>query len=908
MWGRLLSAGGILVAVVWWVSASSLAKPASVSQPRADASRAKASPANPSHGVCFGGVPEVAASGVSDPKDLTIVGEGLYWGGAGLHRLDLRTMKVSDVDSAFHVGITDVGPMDARQAFSLNSHDDILSFDLKTHATRVLVPGQLSATTGFSITHPPFELDAHYLYYLRNGPPYLRGKGDGLFRVARDGSTPPELLGSPPGAGDFIVDGTFVYYRYRTPDKKLAIIRRKLAVGSTPETVVELDRPVAPVRMRIFDGRLYYVDDEAIWSVAVVGGAPPVRHAFTGSAGATDLLADGACLYWSNGRTIQRAALDVDFPASSEVIADERNYHQSAHQVTGQRSQVLASDGRYLYWPDAAGDRIMRARRDSHPLARRPELVATWIGPQPRVPVAVERIIVGDGWGCAVYPEGGAPHWQCWGGAGSAAPPPRIAAREVPWLAGDLLAAGPDRICAMVDDEARCWSAAEVLGQRPSDVTQDRLAWGNLVRLGVGGSFTCSAMADVWSCSGDDSYGQLADGEKDVQPFGHAAALGTWHGCITEGSNQAFCWGRGDGGQLGFRPPDVCRRGSDRQAVACSKSARRIPFALPEYASLVAGDMFTCAVSWKEGVSCWGASRDGLFGTAAACPPSLLKAWPTRSGPVAAPKATCSAQPVAVAGIAPPQTISIGPRGFCTTVEKHVRCGGAIPTPATDVRDVTVSPGDQASACGISGSDAVCWGAGYSPADNPSLPVHVVLDRTPVSRAAVFDEPPRSGPSPGAPSGAWDASCRIHFGCERATPPLSACAPSMKGEAWTQLAEKADALAGTKVSVRGPLTLTPVTRARGWRGVPSASMVALSVQCGPDECCNYGPRPVVIGGSDDKLVLEKLECVGDDSRTCCNAPAVGQPVIATGTLERARDGHWILRSPEVCAVANQNGP
>ena len=145
-------------------------------------------------------------------------------------------------------------------------------------------------------------------------------------------------------------------------------------------------------------------------------------------------------------------------------------------------------------------------------------------------------------------------------------------------------------------------------------------------------------------------------------------------------------------------------------------------------------------------------------------------------------------------------------------------------------------PGDQASACGISGSDAVCWGAGYSPADNPSLPVRVVLDRTPVSRAAVFDEPPRSGPSPGAPSGAssgaWDASCRIHFGCERATPPLAACAPSMKGEAWTT-SWQANALAGTKVSVRGPLTLNPVTRARGWRGVPSASMVALSVQCGP---------------------------------------------------------------------------
>ena len=202
-----------------------------------------------------------------------------------------------------------------------------------------------------------------------------------------------------------------------------------------------------------------------------------------------------------------------------EVIADERNYLKRT-QVTGQRTQVLASDGRFSTGPDAAAITHHAGAARSASVGPGPELVATWIGRQPRVPVAVERIIVGDGWGCAVYPEGGAPHWQCWSGAGTAAPPARIAAREIPWLAGNVLAAGPDRICAMVDDEPRCWLAAEVIGQRPSDVNQDRRAWGNLVRLGVGGSFTCSAMADVWSCFGDDSYGQLADGEKDVQPFG----------------------------------------------------------------------------------------------------------------------------------------------------------------------------------------------------------------------------------------------------------------------------------------------------------------------------------------------------------------------------------------------------
>jgi hypothetical protein len=862
--------------IMWGFAAPALGKPPTV---------------NRSTRACFGGIPETAASGQYDPKELTVVGHDLYWGGAGLQRLDLQTMKVISVDPVFHGGIhgamNDIGPMDARQVFAVNGQDEILSFDLRTHAMHVLVPGELSATAPLSLTTPPFELDARYLYYVRNGSSFPRATGAGLFRIARDGKSQPEFLGSPPGGAGFIVDGRFVYYNYRTPAKKLAIMRRRLEAGSAPETVVELRHPIGLVTTRIFAGRLYYVDDGAIWSVAVGGGSPSVRHVETGKAGATDILAEPGCLYWSNTRKIQRAALDGALPANPEVIADEQNYTPS-----GQHTHVLATDGKYLYWPDAAGERIMRARRDPRPPPPRPEPVASWIGAQPRAAVTVQKVVVGDGWGCASYREGRGPHWQCWSSSASL-PPPRIAARDVPWIAGDAIVAGSDRLCAMVDKKPQCWRWPDLLRQRPSDVSQNKMAWANSRELHVGGTFACSNVADVWSCFGDDGYGQLADGEADARPFGRSGALGTWHGCMTQGSDRTFCWGRGDGGQLGFPPPDTCRSGADRQSVACSRRARPIPFALPEGAYLVAGDLFTCAVTWKEGILCWGASRDGLFGTAAACPPGLRQAWPTRSGPVAAPNATCSAKPVAVVGIKPPfQLLGIGPRGFCAKVDGHLKCAGAIATPAMDVEGVTVSPGDQPSACGVSGADAVCWGAGYSPADNPGLPVHVDFDRRPVP-AAVSDQPPRTGAS-------WDPSCRIHFGCDEAVSPLAACAPGATAEPWSQLIEKAPTLIDTKVSVRGPLTLGLAPRARGVREIPTHNGVAAMDRCGPSACCRSVVRLVVIGGSDDQLALEQLECVGDDSRTCCNAPAMGQSVIATGTLTWTPGGRWSLKSPQVC--------
>jgi len=58
------------------------------------------------------------------------------------------------------------------------------------------------------------------------------------------------------------------------------------------------------------------------------------------------------------------------------------------------------------------------------------------------------------------------------------------------------------------------------------------------------------------------------------------------------------------------------------------------------------------------------------------------------------------------------------------------------------------------------------------------------------------------------------------------------------------------------------------------------------------------------GASPLRIHHADYKCTGDDSRLCCEAPAFGQTVIATGVLTESAHG-WGLDNPIVCEVVSE---
>jgi hypothetical protein len=526
-------------------------------------------------------------------------------------------------------------------------------------------------------------------------------------------------------------------------------------------------------------------------------------------------------------------------------------------------------------------------------------------------PLVLSRILVGSGWGCASFNSTGL-SWQCW----DAAPTGReVRAWNVPWMAGTNFEAGPDRVCAVAAGELRCWQRPRAGDRTPHELapgeewlnprgsaSPDPLRSDRVERLWLGAGSAClgGVGGDMW-CIGDNRYGQRGAGGGGSGPgpdFLHLAPVsivevGPWHACARrQGSNALFCWGRDDYGQLGAPAPDVCAVGTER--VACAKTPQKV--LLPDLGPFFAvGDLFTCTADPK-GIACWGASRDGFFGSEP-CPARLRQAWPTLQGPVPAPGAKCSSMPVPVlrASGMPSWVLyfQAGPRGLCALQMGGMTCSGAVPTPlAPGVHVAGVSPGDDASACGIDISRRVlCWGEAYSLPSAPGQPVRVVFEAAPAPghEAAVVDSGPEQN---------WSEDCLIHRSCRIAPAALPACPACFEARAWSEIAAAPERFTGQIVSVRGPLGVS--------RTHLSSLLGCERIGPAPEHpqgfCCNDISGGIVLGGGADALAVAGMGCGGDESRLCCNAPAFGQSVVVTGRLGRSDDGiaRWKLFGAQVC--------
>jgi hypothetical protein len=261
----------------------------------------------------------------------------------------------------------------------------------------------------------------------------------------------------------------------------------------------------------------------------------------------------------------------------------------------------------------------------------------------------------------------------------------------------------------------------------------------------------------------------------------------------------------------------------------------------------------------------------------------------------------------ALGGLADVHNVAEGPRGLCYVAygsgggdSATLRCVGDIATPSMNLAMVSVSPGHDAAACGLAGESVWCWGEGYSPLANPGQPVAVAI------------EPPRSVPEVAAVQAPalgrlpWAPECLVQRGCARIPMAMTPCPAGAAAVSWPEVLSAAASLTGRIVHVEGPLGVGPEDGLRND-----------CLEAGFTACCGRLGAPVVLGGADETLQLGELGCYGDESELCCDAPAYGDTVIATGRLSSGPAAksklsppypQWSLDEVTLCSVSAGNGP
>ena len=128
----------------------------------------------------------------------------------------------------------------------------------------------------------------------------------------------------------------------------------------------------------------------------------------------------------------------------------------------------------------------------------------------------------------------------------------------------------------------------------------------------LGRTYTCGLIADGSAyCWGSNTSGQLGDGtvEERLAPVKAAPALkfasltaGDSQTCGLTADGTAYCWGANAFGQLG-----AGNFGGQQTAATAVTGGLK-------FASLSAGEEFTCGVATDKTVYCWGSNRVGWLG------------------------------------------------------------------------------------------------------------------------------------------------------------------------------------------------------------------------------------------------------------------------------------------------------
>jgi alpha-tubulin suppressor-like RCC1 family protein len=239
--------------------------------------------------------------------------------------------------------------------------------------------------------------------------------------------------------------------------------------------------------------------------------------------------------------------------------------------------------------------------------------------------IALQSIVTGQLHVCGLNAAGAAYCWGAYpsgqlGNASGAAQ--TVPGRSAAALTLKMLALGGDNhTCGLTtaDGSAYCWGnntfgqlgngKKSNAGQRePSPVTGGL----KFTTIALGRTSTCGLIADGSAyCWGGNAQGQLGDGTVDERLAPVRAAPALKFASLTAGDSQtcgvtsdgaAHCWGNNAFGQLGSGTSG----GQQTGAVAVAGGIK--------FASLSAGEEFTCGLGTDKTVYCWGSNRVGWLG------------------------------------------------------------------------------------------------------------------------------------------------------------------------------------------------------------------------------------------------------------------------------------------------------
>ena len=185
------------------------------------------------------------------------------------------------------------------------------------------------------------------------------------------------------------------------------------------------------------------------------------------------------------------------------------------------------------------------------------------------------------------------------------------------------------------------------------------LGLGGTKQVSAGGAHTCAVAANRVRCWGDNTWGQLGNGQSGpaaANPYpllvtdslvAMQVSAGHDHTCVLTLETEVWCWGLNNYGQVGnntsgnawLGPTPVCETGT---GFTCEGGQR-----LSGVKKVEAGGLHTCALLYGGDLKCWGMNYNGQLGIGPRANPDVV---PTTAECTTGTSDGCRALPADVTG------------------------------------------------------------------------------------------------------------------------------------------------------------------------------------------------------------------------------------------------------------------